>query len=126
MTELDIDLQPDPERDARARREALALLAAARDDGDEAAEQEAAGRALQALLEVVVGPVEVRPESAPALSAMLSSVARQYSAFGAVAHVLAAEAFAAGQADPQAPGPDLDGLLAATGRVLDDLDSNNL
>lgn len=119
MTELSIDLEPDALLDGQARRGALDLLAAAAEGTDDAAEHDRAGDALQALLAVVIGYVEVRPESAPALSSMLSTVARQHSAFAAVAYALAEQAFRAGQADPTGDEPDYVALLAAATRDLE-------
>lgn len=128
VTDIGIDLAPDPEQDVRARRAALALLAAGQEDDalDEDAVQERTGQALHGLLETVVGPIDVRPESAPALQAMLSTVARQHSAFAAIAQALALEAFAAGQADPDAEGPDLPALLARVGDVVERLHDQGL
>lgn len=120
MTDISIDLAPDPQQDAAARRAALGLLAAGH-DADEAVVHEHSGVALNELLARVVGPVEVRPESAPALQAMLSTAARQFTAFAAVAYVFAEEAFAAGQREPYADGPDHAQLLTAVSQVLEQL-----
>lgn len=107
MTEISIDLAPDPEQDAQAQRAALGLLTASLYDADEPGVKELAGAALHELLESVVGDLsEVREESKPALQHMLSVVARQHSAFTAVAFALAAEAYTAGQAEPGADEPD--------------------
>lgn len=124
MTDIAIDLAPDPQQDAAARRAALALLVAGHDD-DEAVVHEHSGVALQELLAQVVGAVEVRPESAPALQAMLSTAARQFAAFAAVAYVFAEEAFAAGQREPYADGPDHAQLLAAVSEALGELSDDD-
>ena len=118
--DIDIDLVPDPDQDAEARRAALALVAAGLED-DELAEQEQAGTALQDLLAIVVGPVEVRPESAAALSAMPSTVGRQFNAFASLAWIVADEAFAAGQAAPPGTRPDHEQVLAAVADVVEQL-----
>lgn len=113
MTDIAIDLLPDPERDTQARRSALALLTATLLDPPGDGPKELSSAALQDLVEQVVGEVGgVREESKPALQAMLSVVARQYSAFTALAYALAAEAFVAGQRDPGTEGPDVAELLA--------------
>lgn len=119
MTELSIDLEPDPVLDGQARQGALDLMTAGADGTDDPAAHERAGDALQAMLAAVLGPVEVRPESAPALSHMLSTVARQHSAFAAVAYAVAEQAYLAGQADPTGVEPDYRALLAAAARTLE-------
>ena len=122
MAEISIDLVPDPERDAAARRAALALVTAALYDGDGPGTKELSSVALRDLVEDVVGVVgEVREESAPALEAMLSVVSRQYSAFVALTYVVAAEAFAAGQREPNAAGPDLGAVLRAASEAIEAL-----
>ncbi len=122
MTEISIDLVPDPRRDAQARRAALALVTATLHDGDDDGVKPLSSAALQDLVEQVVGEIGgVREESRAALQLMLSVVTRQYSAFTAVAYAFAAEAFAAGQRDPDAHEPDLEGLLAGVRRAIEEL-----
>ena len=112
MTELSIDLVPDPDRDARARRAALALLTATFYDPQDDGPKELSSAALQDLVEQVVGEIGgVREESRAALQLMLTAVARQYSAFTALAYEFALEAYAAGQRDPMGEEPDLADLL---------------
>lgn len=112
MTDIAIDLVPDPARDVPARRAALALLTATVYDPQDDGPKELSSAALQDLVEQVVGEVgELREESKPALQAMLTAVARHYSAFTGLAFAFAAEAHAAGQSDPDAPEPDLAALL---------------
>lgn len=112
MTDIAIDLAPDPARDASARRAALALLTATVYDPQDDAPKELSSVALQDLVEQVVGEIGgVREESKPALQLMLTAVARHYSAFTGLAFVFAAEAYAAGQRAPMSPEPDLRGLL---------------
>jgi hypothetical protein len=112
MTELAIDLLPDPDRDARARRAALALLTATLHDPLDDGPKELSSAALQDLVEQVVGEIGgVREESRAALQLMLTAVARQYSAFTALAYGFALEAYAAGQRDPMGEEPDLADLL---------------
>ena len=112
MTDLAIDLVPDPERDARARRAALSLLTATLYDPQDDGPRELSSAALQALVEQVVGEIGgVREESRPALQLMLTAVARQYSAFTGLAFALAAEAYVAGQRDRVGEEPDWPGLL---------------
>ena len=120
MADIDINLEPSPERDAEARRAALALITATYYDADGAtgAEQELSGVALHALLSTVVGEIDVRPESAPALSAMLATAARQFTAFSAVAYAIADQAFYAGQQLPDAQGPAYTEILRSTSEVL--------
>lgn len=122
MAEISIDLVPDPERDRAARRRALALATAALYDGDGPGNKELSSVALRDLVEDVVGVVgEVREESAPALQAMLSVVSRQYSAFVGLSYVVAAEAFAAGQRDPDAAQPDYGAVLRAASEAMEAL-----
>ena len=122
MTDISIDLQPDPVRDAQARRSALALLTATLHDPEGDGFKELSSAALQDLAEQVVAEIGgVREESRPALELMLSVVARQYSAFTSVAYALADEAFAAGQRDPEAEQPDLGALLGGVRRALEGL-----
>lgn len=107
MADISIDLAPDPDKDARAQTEALALMTASLYDVDEPGVKELASAALNDLLESVVGDLsQIREESKPALEQMLSVVARQHSAFAAVAFALAAHAYSAGQAEPDAQEPD--------------------
>jgi hypothetical protein len=120
VTDIAIELEPDPAQDDLARRAALALIVAGHDEDEDVVHQRSSA-ALHDLVAMVVGPVEVRPESAPALSAMLSTAARQYTAFGALAYVIADQAFAAGQRSPAADGPDHGEILAATAEVLERL-----
>lgn len=113
MTDIAIDLQPDPVRDAQARRAALALVTAMLYDVDDDGPKQMSSGALQGLVEQVVAEIGgVREESKPALQVMLTAVARQYSAFTGVAYALAAEAFQAGQRAPRDEEPDLDDLLS--------------
>lgn len=122
MAEISIDLVPDPERDGAARRAALALVTAALYDGDGPGTKELSSVALRDLVEDVVRVVgEVREESAPALQAMLGVVSRQYSAFVALSYVVAAEAFAAGQREPDAPEPDFGAVLRAASTAMESL-----
>lgn len=112
MTDIAIDLVPDPARDAQARRAALALLTATVYDPQGEGHKELSSTALQDLVEQVVGEIgAVREESKPALQLMLTAVARHYSAFTSLSFAFAAEAYAAGQAEPSAQEPDLHGLL---------------
>lgn len=124
MAEISIDLQPDPAADRQARRGALALVTATADEvnGDPTQVQELSSAALRDLIEQVVGDLsQVRPESAAALQHMLSVVARQYSGFAAVSYLVAAEAFAAGQREPDAEGLDVEQLLRNVGAQLESL-----
>lgn len=112
MTEISIDLVPDPDRDAQARRAALALLTATLYDPQDDTHKELSSAALQDLVEQVTAEVGgVREESRAALQAMLAVVARQYSAFTGIALALAATGFAAGQLDPDGEEPDYFALL---------------
>lgn len=120
MTDIAIDLQPDPVQDDLARRAALALIVAGHDEDEDVVHAQSSA-ALHELVSLVVGPIEVRPESAPALSAMLAVAARQFTAFGALAYVIADQAFAAGQRSPAADGPDHGEILVATAEVLERL-----
>jgi hypothetical protein len=120
MAEISIDLVPDPARDARARRAALALLTATLYDPDVAGHKELSSVALHDLIELVVGDIgQVREESAAALQVLLTAVARQYSAFASLAYALAGEAFLAGQQSPHAQEPDLAEVLNRVSRALD-------
>ena len=122
MANIDINLEPDPHRDAEARRAALALITATYyDAGDEGAVRELSSVALHDLLTAVVGEIDVRPESAPALSAMLGTAARQFTAFSAVAYAIADQAFRAGQQFPSAEAPDYEQVLRSTSEVLQQL-----
>lgn len=112
MTDIAIDLLPDPDRDGQARQAALALLTATACDPQDDGPKELSSAALQDLVEQVVGEIgSVREESKPALQLMLTTVARHYSAFTGLAFAFAAEAYAAGQREPSAEEPDLDALL---------------
>ena len=112
MTEISIDLVPDPARDVQARRAALSLLTATLYDPQDDGPKELSGAALQDLVEQVVGELGgVREESREALQVMLSAVARQYAAFTGIALALAAEGFLAGQRDPAGEEPDYLALL---------------
>lgn len=112
MTDIAIDLVPDPDRDAQARRAALALLTATVYDPQGDGPKELSSAALQDLVEQVVGEIgTVRKESEPALQLMLTAVARHYSAFTGLAFAFAAEAYAAGQREPSTDEPDLHALL---------------
>lgn len=82
------------------------------------------GAVLRDLVSAVVGQVDVRPESAPALQAMLSTAARQFAAFAALTYVVAQEAFVAGQESPDAPGLDVGALLSAVSDVLGQLEDD--
>lgn len=124
MANIDIALEPDPQRDAEARRSALALITATyydAGDAEQGAVQELSSAALHDLLTSLVGAIDVRPESAPALSAMLSTAARQFTAFSAVAYAIADQAFLAGQRSPDADGPDYADVLRGTSEVLQQL-----
>lgn len=121
MTEISIDLQPDPVQDGRARRAALGLLTATLYDPQDDGPKELSGAALQDLVEQVVGEVgAVREESRPALERMLSVVARQHSAFTGIALALAVEGYAAGQRDPQGEDPDVHALLERVRAAVED------
>lgn len=117
MTDIAIDLEPDPRRDAAARRAALALVAAGQDEDQEVVHEQS-GAVLHDLVSAIVGQVDVRPESAPALEAMLTTAARQFTAFAALTYVVAQEAFLAGQESPNAPGLDIGALLSGVSDVL--------
>lgn len=112
MTDISIDLLPDPEQDGQARRSALSLLTATLYDPQDEGPRELSSAALADLVEQVVAAIGgVREESREALQAMLSVVARQYSAFTALGLLLAAEGYAAGQRDPLGEEPDYVALL---------------
>jgi hypothetical protein len=120
MTDIAIDLLPDPARDTQARRAALSLVTATLYDAEEDEVKELSSAALQDLVEQVVGEIGgVREESKPALQLMLTAVARQYSAFTGVAYAFAAEAFLAGQRDPMAEEPDFADLLSRVRRAVE-------
>ena len=123
MANIDINLEPDPQRDAEARRAALALITATYYDAgdDDGSVRELSSVALHDLLSAVVGEIDVRPESAPALSAMLGTAARQFTAFSAVAYAIADQAFRAGQQAPKAEAPDYEQVLRSTSEVLQQL-----
>lgn len=123
MPDISIDLRPDPEQDRQARRAALALITATLFDADESApSHELSGAALSELIENVVGAVgEVRPESLAALQQMLSVVSRQYNGFAAVSIAVAAEAFAAGQREPDAEEADYESILRGVSSLLETL-----
>ena len=124
MAEISIDLRPDPERDRQARRQALALVTATayEADQDQTQVQELSSAALRDLIEQVVGDLgEVRPESAAALQHMLGVVARQYSGFAALTYLVAAEAHAAGQREPDAEGLDVEQVLRSVSAHLESL-----
>lgn len=123
MPDISIDLRPDPEQDRQARRAALALITATLFDADEGGPgRELSGAALSELIESVVGAVgEVRPESLPALQHMLGVVTRQYSGFAAVGLAVAAEAFAAGQREPEAEEADYESILRGVSSLLETL-----
>ncbi len=112
MTDISIDVVPDPQRDRQARRSALALLTATLHDPQDDGPRELSSAALADLVEQVVAEVGgVREESRQALAAMLAVVARHYSAFTAIGLLLAAEGFRAGQRDLGAEEPDYAALL---------------
>ena len=120
MTALSIDLVPDPERDAQARRAALALVTATLYDPEGPGLKELSSVALHDLIEAVVADIGgVHAESAEALQLILTTVARQYSAFAGVAYAFAGQAFAAGQRNPDAEQPDYGEVLLAVSQVLD-------
>lgn len=122
MTDLAIDLVPDPPRDVQARRAALALLTATVHDPQGDGHKELSSAALQDLVEQVVGEIGgVREESKPALQLMLTAVARHYSAFTGLAFALAAEAYAAGQREPLAQEPDLLALLGGVHAAVEEV-----
>ena len=122
MPDLRIELAPDPDRDARARRAALALVTATVYEAAGTEGQELSAAALNELVERVVGEIGgVREESVDALQQMLGVVARQYSAFAGVAHAIATEAFAAGQQEPEADLPDYEQVLARVSRLIEGL-----
>ena len=119
MADVAIDLVPDPARDTEARRAALALVTAAH--FDPGGGQGLSSAAMQGLVEQVVAEIGgVREESAAALQAMLTAVARQYSAFTGIAHALAAEAFLAGQRESTAQEPDLGPVLDRVRAAVED------
>ena len=119
MAELSIDLVPDPERDAQARRAALALVTATLYDPEGPGYKELSSVALHDLIETVVADIgEVREESAEALQLILTAVARQYSAFAGVAYAFAGQAFAAGQRNPQAEEPDYAEVLTHVSQAI--------
>ena len=120
MAELSIDLVPDPERDAQARRAALALVTATLYDSDGPGFKELSSVALHDLIEAVVADIgAVHEDSAEAMQLILTAVARQYSAFAGLAYAFAGQAFAAGQRDPGAEEPNYGEVLAAVSQVLD-------
>ena len=122
MPDISIDLRPDPEQDRQARRAALALITATLYDADEhaASPHELSGAALSELIESVVGSVgEVRPESLAALQQMLGVVSRQYTGFAAVGLAIAAEAFAAGQREPEAEEADYEAIVRGVSSLLE-------
>ena len=80
------------------------------------------GAVLHDLVTAVVGQIDVRPESAPALQVMLATAARQFLAFATLTYVVAQEAFVAGQQAPDAPGVDVGALLSAVSDVLGQLE----
>lgn len=122
MVDLRIELGPDPDRDATARRNALALVTATVYEAAGTQGQEMSAAALNELVERVVGEIgEVREESVAALQHMLAVVARQYSAFAGVAHAIAAEAFSAGQQEPDADEPDYEQVLARVSALIEGL-----
>jgi hypothetical protein len=120
MVSISIDLVPDPARDARAREAALALVTGMLyDPAGPGEEKDLSAAALNQLVEQVVGEIgEVREESAAALQHMLTVVARQYSAFAALAYAIGVEAFAAGQRAPDAPELDLPDVLSRVRQAL--------
>lgn len=123
MVDISINLVPNPEQDAAARRAALALLTAMYADADEDGLRAVSGVALNDLLGRVVGGIgHVREESVPALTVMLEVVGRQFTAFAAVTAAVAAEAFAAGQRDPHADEPDPGELLRAVSQLIEGLE----
>jgi hypothetical protein len=120
MTDISIDVAPDPERDVQARRAALALLTAALYDPQDDGPRELSSAALADLVEQVVSEIGgVREESKEALQVMLSVVARHYSAFTAMALLLATEGFSAGQRDPLGEEPDYLALLDRVRAVIE-------
>ena len=124
MADISIDLQPDPESDKQARRQALALVTATAYEADAEPAQvlELSSAALRDLIEQVVGDLnDVRPESAAALQHMLGVVARQYSGFAALTYLVAAEAHAAGQREPDAEGLDVEQVLRSVSAQLESL-----
>lgn len=123
MPDISIDLRPDPEQDRQARRAALALITATLFDADEdAPAHELSGAALSELIENIVGELgEVRPESLAALQHMLGVVSRQYNGFAAVSIAVAAEAFAAGQREPDAEEADYEAILRGVSSLLETL-----
>ena len=124
MPDISIDLRPDPEQDRQARRAALALITATLFDADEhaASPHQLSGAALSELIENIVGELgEVRPESLAALQHMLGVVSRQYNGFAAVSIAVAAEAFAAGQREPEAEEADYEAILRGVSTLLETL-----
>lgn len=123
MPDISIDIRPDPESDRQARRAALALITATLFDADEdAPAHELSGAALSELIENIVGELgEVRPESLAALQHMLGVVSRQYTGFAAVSIAVAAEAFAAGQRQPEAAEADYQAILRGVSSLLETL-----
>lgn len=122
MADISIDLVPDPAKDAQARRSALALVTATLHDPEGDGYKELSSVALHDLVEQVVAEIGgVREESLEALQLMLTTVARHYSAFAGVAFAFAGQAFAAGQAHPQAEEPDYRAVLRDVSRVLEGL-----
>jgi hypothetical protein len=122
VANISIDLVPDPAKDATARQAALALVTGMLyDPAGPGEEKDLSAAALHDLVEQVVGDIgEVREESAAALQHMLTVVARQYSAFAALAYAASVEAFAAGQRDPDAGELDFADVLSRVRHAMSD------
>ena len=120
MVDISIDVLPDPVRDAQARRGALALLTGMVYDPEGDGPKDLSSAALQDLVEQVLVDIgEVREESAAALQLILSAVARQYTAFAAVASYTAVEAYEAGRRARGDGELDLPEVLAGVRQALD-------
>lgn len=120
MVDISIDVVPDPARDAQARRGALALLTAMVYDPEGDGAKDLSSAAMQDLVEQVVAQIgEVREESAAGLRVMLAAVARQYSAFAALAYATAVEAYEAGRRAQDGEELDVPEVLAGVRQAVE-------